>query len=473
LTRVVVAPLRIGRADADVQYLSFGLAEAVAGSLASLSNIVVRAPAVAAKWNDEQSDPRQLAADADVDLVVSGTLLRSGIQLRITAQLIDASSGTMLGATTDKGSTDDIFALEDALTSAATGLLSPHLTPGPRSAAAPVHRDVPANPRAFELFLRGMEEARSLSGTPAARELFQKAVEEDPRFAPAWAGLGRSHRVWGKYYQDREGSDRLAEEAFKRAFELSPELPLAHRYFTHFESEHGRAADAIVRLLKHAATNRHDAQLFAGLVHALRYAGLFDASIAAHEEAKRLDPNVATGVEYTHALLAFDARKAAPLLTGDTVGSDAHFALAAIGDEATAARVLQMIDVGAVPPAFRLSLEAAVALHTEPAAQAIAAIDRGMNSHYDPEALFLYGGMLVRAGDHDRGVGVIRNAIDSGYWPVLTLANNRTFDGVREHTNFKRLEDDAQRGMRRAQRMFEDAGGPEMLGLPAATRLGN
>ena len=60
LTRIVVAPLRIGKTDPDVAYLSFGLAEAVSGSLSTLSSIVVRAPAVAAKWNDEGTDPRQL-----------------------------------------------------------------------------------------------------------------------------------------------------------------------------------------------------------------------------------------------------------------------------------------------------------------------------------------------------------------------------------------------------------------------------
>ncbi len=266
LTRVVVPPIRIPRTDPDVAFLSFGLAEAVSGSLATLGNIVVRAPAVAARWSDEVTDLKRLAADADVDLVLSGALSRSGAQLRIAAQLVDPTSGTLIGATTVKGSMDDIFALEDALTNAAMALLSPHLTLGQhRPDASPLRRDVPATPRAFELFLRGMEEARTLTRTGQARELFQQAVDEDAGFAPAWAALGRAHRVWGKFFDDRDQSDRLAEQAFKRAFELSPDLPLAHRYFTHFESEHGGAASAIVRLLKHAGTNRHDAQLFAGL----------------------------------------------------------------------------------------------------------------------------------------------------------------------------------------------------------------
>ena len=66
LTRIVVPPLRIAPNDSAVAFLSFGLAEAVSGSLAALGDVVVRAPAVAAKWSEDGSDPRRLAAEADV-----------------------------------------------------------------------------------------------------------------------------------------------------------------------------------------------------------------------------------------------------------------------------------------------------------------------------------------------------------------------------------------------------------------------
>ena len=156
-------------------FLSFGLAEAVSGSLASLGNVVVRAPAVAAKWNEEDVDPRRLAAEADVDLVITSTLLRSGTQLRVTAQLLDASSSTLIGSQSIKGSMDDIFALEDALTNAVMALLAPQLTPSAsRSAEPQIRRDVPASPRAFELFLRGMGEAKDLTHVARARDLFRR-----------------------------------------------------------------------------------------------------------------------------------------------------------------------------------------------------------------------------------------------------------------------------------------------------------
>jgi TolB-like protein len=466
LTRIVVAPLRIPRSDLEVSYLSFGLAEAVSGSLAGLGNVVVRAPAVVAKWNDEGADLRRLAAEADVDLVVSSTLLRSGQQLRITAQLIDASTGTVMGAATVHGSVGDIFALEDALVNASMKLLTPVI-----AGEAKPRREVPANPRAYELFLRGMEEARTLTGTPVARQLFQRAIEEDPSFAPAWAALGRAHRVWAKYYEDHDESYRLAEQAFKRALDLSPDLPLAHRYYTHFESEHGRAPQAIVRLLKHASTNRHDAQLFAGLVHACRYAGLFHASAAAHDEAVRLDPNVSTGVEYTLAQLAVNSTPKQEALLRQTGSVDAAFVLAALGDGSLANRAVHTVDILKVPPAFRRSYDAVVALHTRTADEAALVIEQAIAVHSDPEPLFLFGSMLLRIGKDDRGLEMITQSIHGGYTPTFTLAQSAAFNHVRDRDDFRRTVADADRGMRAAQQMFEAAGGPDMLGLPAATHF--
>jgi serine/threonine protein kinase/tetratricopeptide (TPR) repeat protein len=473
LTRIIVPPLRIPKTDPDVAYLAFGLAEAVSGSLATLSDVVVRAPALAARWADETIDPRQLAVNADVDLVVSNTLLRSGGHLRITSQLLDASSSTVVGSTTVKGSMDDIFALEDALTTAVVTLLTPHLTSHPSRHEPPaVRREVPASPRAFELFLRGMEQARELSQIVSARDLFQQAREDDPRFAPAWAALGRCHRVYGKYFEERDSNDRRAEQAFKRALEISPDLPLAHRYLTHFESEHGRAGEAIARLLHHARTNRQDAQLFAGLVHACRYAGLLDASLAAHDEAVRLDPNVATSVEYTLAHFEERVDQAAALTSPEAAGLlEGIFPAIALGSPSNARAIVSKIDGQWVPPAFRSSFDAVLAFAQKPAEEALRMIERGIAAHVDPEALFIFGVMLMRLGALERGLEVVGGAVESGYTPVSTLRRNHAFDPLRPSPAFARVEEAAARMMSSAKTRFEAGGGPELLGLPAVTRL--
>src|SRR4029079_3865506 len=94
-------------------------------------------------------------------------------------------------------------------------------------------------------------------------------------------------------------SETRAEEAFRRALSLAPRLSLAHKLYANLEADIGQAIAAMVRLLREATRHGTDPELFAGLVHACRYCGLFEQSIAAHAEARRLDPHIPTSLEQT------------------------------------------------------------------------------------------------------------------------------------------------------------------------------
>ena len=467
LTRIIVTPVRIAKTDTDLAFLSLGLAEGISGSLASLENVVVRSPAIATRWSDA-GDPRALAAEADVDLIVSNTLLRSGSQLRITVQLIEAMSGTVMGSSSVKGTLDDIFAVEDGLTTATIALLSARqpASAAPVAADAPTRRDVPASPRAFELFLRGLEHARHLTQTLNACEVLQEAVDVDPDFAPAWAMLGRCRRVYGKYYENKAANDDLAERAFRRALELSPDLPVAHRYFTHFEAEHGRAGQAVARLLKHARKNRNDAQLFAGLVHACRYAGLLDEAIAANDEAQRLDPNVGTSIEYVwaHKIATPKDAEGAVERFRDRA-PDVLFAVAAFGGLDLLKDTIEFVDQSRVPPGFRLSLDAIRATAMEPPDEAARVLEAAVKAHTDPEALFLFGTLFVRIGRSERGIELMRDAVRSGYAAAIVLNANFLFEGIRREPAFVATTKDAERQVAEARAIFEAEGGPALLGM--------
>ncbi|HEV7501830.1 MAG TPA: serine/threonine-protein kinase, partial [Vicinamibacteria bacterium] len=96
LTRLVVLPFRILRPDPETDFLAFSLPEAIATSMAGIPSLVVRSSATAARFAGEAPDLKALAAAADVDRVVMGTLLRSGDQIRAAAQLVEAPSGTLV-----------------------------------------------------------------------------------------------------------------------------------------------------------------------------------------------------------------------------------------------------------------------------------------------------------------------------------------------------------------------------------------
>src|SRR5262249_14485796 len=96
VTRLIVLPFRILRPDPDTDFMDFGLPDAVAAALGGLRSLVVRSSMAAARFAGDSVDPRQIGIDADVDVIVTGTLLRAGGEVRVATQLTDAASGTLI-----------------------------------------------------------------------------------------------------------------------------------------------------------------------------------------------------------------------------------------------------------------------------------------------------------------------------------------------------------------------------------------
>src|ERR1051325_3133481 len=454
LTRLLVPPLQLLNSDPDSAFLSFSLAEAISSSLAGLKDVVVRSPSVAK--NASQADPRRLAAEADVDLLVLGSLVRSGEQLRANLQLGEAGTGTVLGAVSARGRMDDIFGLEDQLTTAVAQMLAPRRQ---TAAEETPRRDVPATAKAFEFFLRGNEFMRRFQ-LHHARAAYEAATSDDPAFAPAWAGLGRSYRVIGKYIEDRLPNERRAEEAFRRSLALSPDQPMAHRYLTHLESEQGRADAAIGRLLEYAKMNRNDAQLFAGLVHACRYSGMLEESMAAHAEAKRLDPTIGTSVEYTLVMLGqYDRLKAMGKEPSADLGA-VFYGRALCGEGVRRKEIETHFNFAQLPTAYRLTLEAFVAVATDSREDALKAIDTNAAFHSDPEALFIMGILAAeRLKDSLRSLRLLEAGVRGGFTPVSTLETSPQLDSVRDTTEFATLVELSKQRRKVAEAVFNRGGG--------------
>ena len=199
----------------------------------------------AARFAEATPDLKALAAEADVDRVVIGTLLRSGDQLRVVAQLVEAPDGTLLTSHTVQSSLGDLFRLQDDIARRVVAALSLPLT---GEAASPTP-DAPQNAAAYEFYLRANELARTFGGLARARDLYERCLELDPRFAPAWAHLGRCHRVIGKFVDGTPDSESRAQQAFGRALGLNPRLSVAHKFYANLEGDMGQSQRALVRLL--------------------------------------------------------------------------------------------------------------------------------------------------------------------------------------------------------------------------------
>jgi serine/threonine protein kinase len=463
LTRIVVLPFRVLRPDPESDFLAFSLPDAISMSLSTADSLIVRSSATAARFAGAVPDLRALAADADVDRVVLGTLLRAGDQLRVAAQLVEAPSGTLLTSHTVQSSLGDLFQLQDEITRRVVEALSLPLTGGPASPRP----DAPQDARAYELYLRANELARTYEGLSRARSLYERCLDLDPGFAPGWAHLGRCHRVIGKYIDGSTDTERDAEEAFRRALSLNPRLSVAHKYYANLEADIGQATRAVVRLLGQANRHGNDAELFAGLVHACRYCGLFDEALAAHAEARRLDPNVPTSLDQTLLMIGDVDQLTAPELPRVLAGADDGIrvmGLGLAGRREEARKILLDMRRASSIAAFQAWYEYLMAwVDRRPADMVLDASLGPLKIQEDPEAIFLEGWLLCDVGDYERGLDHVQRAVTKGYFVPPTLSRPQ-FDALRNDPSFQALVAAAEEGRRNALAAFRDAGGSRLLG---------
>ena len=466
LTRLVVLPFRVLRPDPETDFLAFSLPDAIATSLSGTPSLMVRSSAVAARFGAGQPDLKALAAEADVDRVVMGTLMRAGDQLRAAAQLVEVPAGTLLTSHTVQASMGDLFQLQDDIARRVSEALSSPLSGG----TVPVQVDAPRDPRAYELYLRANELARTYDGLRAARDLYQQSLELDSRFAPAWAHLARCHRTMGKYIDGAADSEQRAEEALRRALALNPRLTIAHKFYANLEADIGQAQSAVVRLLGEASRHGQDPELFAGLVHACRYCGLNEQSIAAHAEARRLDPNVPTSLHQTLLMIGDLDRLLAGGAPRMDAGADDGIRVIALGlagrrDEARA-RLLEMNKMSRIP-LFQAWMEYLLAwLEGRREDMFLRTAEfSGFKIRKDPEAMFQEGWLLCDFGAHAEGLEYIQGAVAAGYYPVRTLKDRPQFDAIRDAPAFRALLQQAESGRQQALAAFVDAGGERLLGV--------
>jgi tetratricopeptide (TPR) repeat protein len=327
--------------------------------------------------------------------------------------------------------------------------------------------DAPHNARAYAFYLRANELGRTYQGLAEARELYRRCLELDPRFAPAWAHLGRCHRVIGKYIEATPDSETNAEDAFRRALEINPRLSLAHKFYANLEADIGQTQRAVVRLLNEASRHGNDPELFAGLVHACRYCGLYAESIAAHAEARRLDPNVPTSFDQTLLMTGDIERMLAIERPSVVAGGDDGILVIGLGlagrlDEAR--RRLIVLRQASHIPLFQSWAEYLMAwLDRRPAGMPELSTFGALTIFDDPEAIFQEGWLLCDVGEHEQGLRQLRQAVAKGYFVAPTLENSRQFDPLRSDPTFQRLLADAEAGRQQALIAFRAAGGERIL----------
>ena len=459
-TRLIAMPFRMLRPDADLDFLSFSLPDAIGSSLAGLQSLVVRSTLAGAKYaTGDTVDLKGIAADLGVDAVLCGTLLRAGDQVRVTAQLIEAASGTMLWSKTVQVAMRNLFDVQDELAHAIVESLSIPLSSGEKRRLS---QDLPGSARAYEFYLRANQVSHDPAMLTVAGELYRSALAEDPDYAPAWAKLGRVYRVLAKYGSDEADADlKRAGDAFKRALEINPDLSIAHNLYTNFEVESlGRAKEAMIRLLGRAGSSS-DPEIFTGLVFACRYCGLLDASLAADRHARRLDPSARTSVMYTHFMRG-DWERAIASDT-DTLRWVSNWTLPLVGRQEEAIAAYREIETRPLPGRIReLSRASRLALEGKKD-DAVKVVEGFWRKDFDPEGLYFTARVMAKLDETDAAMATLTRMIDGGFFCATIMLRDPWLDSIRGSSAFNEALQRAEAKSRDAEDEFKRLGGDKIL----------
>lgn len=303
---IAVLPFANMSGDAEQDYFADGISEDIITALSKLSQLFVIARNSSFTFKGQNVHVQEVGTKLGVRYVLEGSVRKSGNRVRITAQLIDATSGGHLWAERFDRDLTDIFAVQDDVTQQIVGALSLNLTAGDRQRLAP---EYPRNTEAYDYFLRGRELWHRLTRETnvAARDLLQRAIELDPKFASAHAFLALTH---GIDYLNRWGASppesmAQADEAATRAVMLDGSDPWAHwalAIVKLYTRRHDGAVDEAERAL---VLNPNFAEAHVALGEALYYSGRSEDALESFARGKFLNPYFPDVLLHFQALALF------------------------------------------------------------------------------------------------------------------------------------------------------------------------
>jgi serine/threonine-protein kinase len=314
--------------EQDQEYFATGLAEELIAALTKIEglHVIARGSALSARVNGDAA--QEVGRRLGVDTVLEGSVRKSGDRLRITVQLIDVEAGLHLWSERYDREMGDIFAIQDEITSAVVQHLEGSLLGAAPTALA---RPQTENLEAYHLYLRGRHfwAKRTATALTDGIRSFEQAIELDPAYALAWAGIADSYILLGFYSILAPGEafpkakeaatkalaidDTLAEghlslafarilfdwdwqgagRAFQRTFELNPGFATAHHWFAEYLAFQGRHQEAIEQARTALALDPLSLIINVLMGWVLYYARRYEEAIVKLNETLELDPDFA------------------------------------------------------------------------------------------------------------------------------------------------------------------------------------
>jgi TolB-like protein/predicted Ser/Thr protein kinase len=288
---VAVLPFVNASADPNAEYLSDGITESLINSLSMLPHLKVMSRDSAFMYKGKDTDARTVGQTLGVRAVLEGRVMQRGDDLEISAELVDARDNSHIWGQQYSRKASDIFTLQGDLAKEMTSMLRMRLTGEEEKR---MMKTATANPEAYQVYLQGVfwRSKRTEAGIRRAIELFQMAIEKDPAYGQAYAGLSRGYAgLAGALLDSPNENYPKAKQAALKALELDDTLAEAHVSLAEIKAQYDWdwvGADTEFHRafeLNPSYASGHD---FYGLI--LRDQGRLEEALAEGKRAVQLDP---------------------------------------------------------------------------------------------------------------------------------------------------------------------------------------
>ncbi len=435
---LAVLPLDNLSGDAAQNYFADGMTDELITDLAQISALRVISRTSVMVYKGARKPLPQIARELNVDAVVEGTVLRAGDQVRITAQLIDASTDKHLWSQSYEGQLRDTLALQDRVARAIAEQIQINLTPREQAALKSVRV---VNPEAYESYLKGRYfwNKRTAEGLRVALAYFNQAIEEDPNYAQAYSGLADTYALLGDWQyavmtpaeanpkakaaalKAVELDSALGEahnslafaldgfdwdldsggKEFRRAIELNPGYATAHHWYAWHLALLGQYDQAIAEMKKAESLDPLSLIINADLAELLVLAHSYDESIRLSRKTIEMDPNFAMAhnqlaqaylQQHRYEEAVAELQKAVQLSGGSpTCIANLARAYALSGQRSKAVKLLNELKARSTPGYSHASEVAVIYVSLGEMDEAMNWLERGYAERFNP-------GVLIRPG---------------------------------------------------------------------------
>jgi TolB-like protein/DNA-binding winged helix-turn-helix (wHTH) protein/Tfp pilus assembly protein PilF len=456
---LAVLPMESLSSDPSQDYFADGMTDELISDLGQISALRVISRTSVMGYKHARKPLPQIARELNVDALVEGTVLRSGDQVRITAQLIEAASDKHLWSQSYEGELRDTLALQNKVARAIADQIQIKLNPQEQAVLKSVKV---VNPQAYESYLKGRYfwNKRTADGLKVALAYFNEAIDKDPKYAQAYSGLADTYALLGDWQyavmtpkeafpkakaaaiKALELDSALGEahnslafcldafdwdldsagKEFRRAIELNPGYATAHHWYAWHLSVLGRYEEALVEMRKAENLDPLSLIIKADLAELLVIAHFYDESIRESLKTIEMDPSFALahnqlGQAYLQENMNDEAvaeLQKAVLLSGDSPTCIANLAraYATSGKRGEAVKLLSELKKHSIPNYSDASDIAGIYAALGDTDQAMSWLEKAYEERFNPSVLLRPGFDPLRSDprykDLERRVGLHR-----------------------------------------------------------------